>query len=284
MGGIVINAGAIYLLFLLLEKLPIKRVIIVSIVALLTAIQLYVNMLLINEVNKNLEPKYLRSNDVGVLEVLDKRFPNACVLSWWDYGHILKYYTSWRPVVDNGSHANSDLREVSKILFSDLSASSEPMKKMCKGEKYTLLYIPDNILKIANVIREFSLYNINTGKVSQQDQLSMQGGFVLDLKKPQHLPAGGVSFNAEKGVLTYGKEKVHVKSYRVISTGNKSMNRVYETNNLYFLVNYKNKYLIGGNIFYFNNFLYRGLFFEEWDKKKFSLVGLSDNSTVFLIK
>lgn len=107
--------SAIYLIYIATQKIENQLFRTVSI-ALLTAIMIYPN---ITHIINYKVPTVFNSLEVEVLNTLSKKGSDKdYVISWWDYGYPIWFYTNKNTLIDGGKH-NHDNFLVSEILTTD---------------------------------------------------------------------------------------------------------------------------------------------------------------------
>ncbi len=85
-----------------------------------------------------------------------KTSPNDFIITWWDYGWSLWYYTNANTLIDNGKHFQNNY-VVSKILFTSADKIDETIKHYMK-------YCPDRYCKILTNIKNQHPNNLK-GKI-----------------------------------------------------------------------------------------------------------------------
>ncbi len=167
--------------------------------------------------NKNLSPLYFSSTeDIEVLHKLKESSKNNdFIVTWWDYGWPLWYYTKLNTLIDNGKHKEDNFI-VSKILLSENEtfaknssiffiekyregkskgfpkamvyfAKNYPMEYLeeLKKEEFKLpssksdiyIMLHKNMLSILEVIESFSNLDLETGENYRSNYTSM--GYLL---------------------------------------------------------------------------------------------------------
>ena len=106
----ILSIGFFYLFYFILQHKIIKhriyRYILLFIFIIGGFYTIYKCTKIIQLGNKSLSPKYFTKEDIHLLDIINKKEVKKgdYVISWWDYGHMLKYYTNMIPYVDNGIH------------------------------------------------------------------------------------------------------------------------------------------------------------------------------------
>lgn len=105
--------GFAYLLFLLTRSIQIGWLKYITILS-LTTVALYPNYLHIKEY---MTPTVLTTKEVTVLTKLgDISTPEDYVISWWDYGYPIRYYSDVKTLVDGGKHSGDVNYPASYVL------------------------------------------------------------------------------------------------------------------------------------------------------------------------
>ncbi|NOQ29790.1 MAG: hypothetical protein GQ570_01575 [Helicobacteraceae bacterium] len=319
--------GFFYILYLVLQNRMIRnKVLKYSLFFMFVLVSIFTTYKVVEVMNNNnklISPKYFTKEDLKLLDIINKHEvkENDYVLSWWDYGHMLKYYTNMKPYVDNGVHPNVDLYMISKMfmspnqnlmyngskflvdsvrndskrvsqIFRDGNYSSiihdlyQEEYNLTKTDGNIFLYVPDELIRISATVRQFSARDLESQTVSDRFKNTIENGIIVDLKNPVGLPKEGINFNPDTGILTYGKDKVGVTAYREIKKNLQTVKMTYKRDKEYnyFAIKYKDRFFISGKLEFFDNFLFRLLFFDMYDPEKFEMLGRSNHSTILKLK
>jgi dolichyl-diphosphooligosaccharide--protein glycosyltransferase/undecaprenyl-diphosphooligosaccharide--protein glycosyltransferase len=177
--------GFIYLLYVLQNIIPFKKLAIIGTVMAL-GMMLY-NILLINA---TASPYFFKKNDVITLKEFAKQSDsNALIYSWWDYGWPLWYYTGQKnTLVDNGRHG-SDTYLIAKLLLSAnqnfvANASRYFSQKQLEARKKHSAEVLPYIIKTENlndIFQELN-YNIPVEKKDRATYLMLHRDMFLTFK------------------------------------------------------------------------------------------------------
>jgi len=287
---------------------------------------MYFSVLNIWNYNKlALSPTFFETaEEMQILESLkDNSQENDFILSWWDYGWPLWYYTNLKTLIDNGKHQQDNFI-VSKILLSDnqdfsKNASVFFVEKYFEGQskgfsrvmdyfssQYTLDYLnqlkspsinlPEPkreiyillhkyMLSTLTTIESFSNLNPKTGKLHKSNYLNL-GTLKKSYQKSQKMVyTDDFSIDMQKGEITGKQGSLPLKKAAIIDE-----NKItFEKN--YFHTSLKSKYLIivGDEVMLLNeklyhSFLIQALLFQNYDAKHFSKVAQSKNFLILKVK
>jgi len=119
--------GLAYLILFLTQKIkPLYLKLATSLI--LMGIALYVNWVALNPIKFNAT---MNSNEITALKQLATLTkPTDYIISWWDYGHPLRYYLTAFLPIDGGGHEGSDNFPVAYALTSDSQIASANMLRV----------------------------------------------------------------------------------------------------------------------------------------------------------
>ena len=267
----------------------------------------YLNVM--NGYNKMLSPFFTR----GELQPIDtklNRKDKGYILTWWDYGWPLWYYTNKRTIIDNGKH-HYDNYIVAKTLFAydqNFVANFDrffvenydriypwailpyiikkiPLREILrrsyegtlplppkKNEIY--YYFDDKILTKLPVIESFSYLKGEKRR-----------GFVWVTKlrvfstSKALLQGDGVSIDLRNGQLVSKQGKDFIGTLYVHDGEKIVASNRYRRNN-YAVIVYKNRYIIGAYR-YINSFFFQAFFFDGLDRKLFKTLHYDKSAKIF---
>ncbi len=259
--------------------------------------------------NPHLQPFYFKHNEVKALEDLAKRSSsNDLILSWWDYGWPLWYYTGRNnTLIDNGRHG-SDTFYVGNMLLSSnpvfVANSAEyadrvktgghpevtpylarhedifdAFRRFSKpdtnitspGTAYLLLH--RDMLPVLPTIAAVADRDPRTGKPTRQRQF-----YLSDLRRPYTperpiLEGDTFTLDLRSGVIT-GSDGASARiGGAVVSENGKlvAAQRYDRHASMYMIIYNKTKALyMDGSVF--NSFVIQALLLDRYDKKRFEKV------------
>ncbi|MRJ03109.1 MAG: hypothetical protein GXO19_07030, partial [Epsilonproteobacteria bacterium] len=309
-GAPILAVATIYLSYWLFQRFKERRF--AWILFLVPSVALFSYYIYIVQLyNKMLSPFFKR----GELEVITEHLntpTKGYILTWWDYGWPLWYYTNKRTLIDNGKH-QWDTFIVARALFEkdqrfvanfsrffieqydriypwavlpyvakrySLSELLEKLKTSdlgVKRENEIYYYFDDRIITKLQVIEQFS---------------SIKGepkrGFVwidhvrlIDGKR-WLLKAQVASLNLKEGILEAQGRKVPIGMV-IFHNGEKVVQALQYRKDPYTLIVYKNRYLIGTSG-YLTSFFFRAFFFNRLDPRLFETVAYTKDAKVFRLK
>ncbi len=290
----VIAIGFIYLFYFLSQK--IQKAILAKTVFYIPSLLLllfYINIM--NRYNHMLSPFFIH-DQVAAIDKNLNRADKGYILTWWDYGWPLWYYTNKRTIIDNGKH-HYDNYIVAKTLFSfdqnfvanfdrffvetydriypwavlpyvlhrwsfsDLIRGlREGTITLPKKRNEIYYYFDDKILDKLPVIENFSIIK---GEKKRGfvwiDRLR-----VLNTSKGV-LAGSGVQINLKNGELIAKQGRDRIGTI-YIHDGKHITNIFRYRRNGYDIIVYKLRYIIGAYQ-YINSFFFQAFFFNNLDKK-----------------
>jgi hypothetical protein len=144
----------------------------VIIVLLTISISYYVLDKHIKHIKSYIVPTVFSKKEVAILDhISDITSKNDYVISWWDYGYPLRYYSQVQTLIDGGRHNGKDNYPVSFALSRDPISSA-------------------NILKLAVEDREKQLVNHRAGsfvsRMMKDYNFKSSNDFISSLKNPNN--------------------------------------------------------------------------------------------------
>ncbi len=114
-------------------------------IALLSTLVLYPNIAHMLEYNKYIKPVFVKSEIKTLKEIKKVATPKDYILSWWDYGYPLKFYSGLNTLTDGSIHSGVDNYPISYLLVQpqDKSAKMARLAVEYHEKKFTL---PDSSL------------------------------------------------------------------------------------------------------------------------------------------
>lgn len=272
-----------------------------------------------------LSPIFFKTaEDMKVLENLEKSSqPNDFILSWWDYGWPLWYYTDLKTLIDNGKHQQDNFI-ASKILLSDnqdftknasvffvekyfegqnkgfsrvmdyfssqysldyLEQLKSPSISLPKSNREIYILLHQYMLDSLTTIESFSNLNPKTGQLYKSNYLNL--GM---LKKPyEHsqkvLHTDRYSIDIQKGEVIAQQGSLYFKKASFIQDNQITFEKNYLPSSL------NNKYLmiVDDEVMILNeklykSFLIQALLFQNYDPKLFSKVAQTKNFLILKVK
>ncbi len=236
--------SAVYLFYVIAnasDKKPFRY----GIIAVLTALMIYPNILHIIGYKV---PTVFNNQEVKVLEKLnDIATDKDYTLTWWDYGYPIWYYADTNTLIDGGKHNHddyiiskmlttdsqvqavnlarlsvetyekSDYKGVADTLFKDknpndlLDELENPDFKLPAKTRDIYLFLPERMLNIFPTVGMFSNLDLVTGQKKIQPfyyitrRFSAQGN-IVNL-------GSGLSLDRQTSILTIGGQKTPIKRF-----------------------------------------------------------------------
>ncbi len=260
---------------------------------------------------------------VQVLNQLKKiGSPKDHIVTWWDYGWPLWYYTQMKTLIDNGRH-HQDNYIVSKIFLTDSQKESnhlihlfyeasnnlkgsafqtvqrkhkdmqkvfetlktKDMTKKKTSQKYLL--IPFQMIKTLYTIYNFSNLDIKTGKAYSKN-IFWEKDILKEDNNAIYL-SGGHSIDKRKGTYKTSTNEFFIKNiYQIKQKGviNKITKNKGHKNGLE-LIMYNG--VMGKKLYtmdkkFFNSVFVQMFFFDNYDKKYFEKMITTDQIKLFRVK
>ena len=306
----VLVVGNVYLLYLLKERFSQKRfALALFYLPSLALLLFYLNIL--NAYNHMLSPFFKHGELQAIKSALNKN-DRGYILTWWDYGWPLWYYTNKRTLIDNGKH-HWDNYIVAKSLFSsDLGFVARfdrffverydriypwailpyilnryPLKelesKLRSGEirekkrNEIYYYFDDKILTKLPVIEEFAYLKGEKKKgfvwIDLVRRIDTSKGLLQG--KAAHIDLG-------RGILEAGGQRTRVG--RVIFHDGEKIVKIYRySNDPYTIIVYKKRYIVGTSG-YGSSFFFRAFFYGDLDKRLFERVIYNKSAKIYRLR
>ncbi|NPA04277.1 MAG: hypothetical protein GXO61_05375 [Epsilonproteobacteria bacterium] len=322
----VIVFGAVYLFYFLYQKLsPLlirflekkeitKKELLVKTLLFyfpsLTLLGYYLHIL--NNYNHLLSPFFKQGELAAIKEHLNTP-QKGYIITWWDYGWPLWYYTNKRTIIDNGKH-HYDNYVVAKTLFSFNPRFVANIDRFFI-EEYDKIY-PWAVLPYVTKKYHFGrlLYSLYTGKIKLppkkneiyyyfDDRIILklpvierfshrkrvrQRAFVwttllysYDLEKGE-VKGKGIRIDLNKGFL-YAKGKKNSFGRLIFHDGEKIVKSYKFRDEDYVLIIYKNRYIIGAYR-YMHSFFFQAFFLNNLDRNIFETLHYSKDAKIFRLK
>ncbi len=301
----VIVFGAIYLFYEL--SLRFKRFApFIFYIPTLFVVAYYINIM--DKYNHMLSP-FFKKGEVAAIDRYLHTKEKGYILTWWDYGWPLRYYTNKRTLIDNGKH-HYDNYIIAKTLFAydqNFVANFDRffveqfdriypwavlpyvIKKMPLQEilqkaldnKLPLppkknaiyYYFDDRILTRLPVIEKFSYM-----KGEKKRGVVWVTKLIHYDPKKALLQGQGVTIDLKRGVLMTKNAKDAIGALYV-HNGEKIVDSLRFRRNNYAVIVYKN-YIIGAYR-YINSFFFQAFFFNNLDRRLFKSVVYNKNAKIF---
>lgn len=272
-----------------------------------------------------LAPTFFKTpEDMRVLEALEKSTKNNdFVLSWWDYGWPLWYYTNLKTLIDNGKHQQDNFI-VSKILLSEsqtftknasifftekyfegqtkgfprvmdyfvhhyslnhLKALKSPSVELPNANREIYILLHQYMLSSLSTIESFSNLNLQTGQLYKSNYLRLG-----TLRKPYEnvkttLSTDNYSINLLNGEVTSKEGVLSFKKASFIKNNKIVFEKSYLASSLnsQYLVVVNNQAMVLNENLY-KSFLIQALIFQNYDSKYFSKVAQTENFLILKVK
>jgi len=244
--------SAVYLFHLLTQSIQIDKLRLGAL-ALLSALFLYPN---ITHIIAYKVPTVFNSQEVKVLDTLKKIGSDKdYIITWWDYGYPLWFYTNKNTLIDGGKH-NHDNYIVSRILNTSSQLEAAQLSRLAvetyKENNATVadilfkdhqkdqvdvdsylenlaknrvdlpqksaeifLYLPYRMLNILPTVTLFSNIDLKTGKQKQRPFFYATQRFE-DKGDFIHL-GNGIALDKRKGMIKLGTQEVPLQSFYTTS-------------------------------------------------------------------
>ncbi len=321
-----IAAMSVVYLFFVLGDLFKDQKIKYAFVVLATAAMIYPNIMHIIGYRV---PTVLNKAEVQDLDKLNKIASGKdYTLSWWDYGYPVWYYSDTSTLIDGGKH-NNDNFIISKIMQttspelaanlsrlavetyvdSNYSIVANTLFKNGKEDQvdpniflgelengsYVLpkktrdiyLYLPYRMLNIFPTVAVFGNLDLTTGKAERR--ITFYPTSVTNNKDGVLSFANGIVFDAKKGMISMGQQKIPAK-YFIVATLDKAGNTKLQSQFYHaeggLIVLYLKSYgqFIVMDIETFNSMYVQMFMLGKYDKNLFELVVSSPYSKIYKLK
>jgi undecaprenyl-diphosphooligosaccharide--protein glycosyltransferase len=306
----VIVAGNLYLFYYIWQKLKQRRLsFLLFALPTIALFFYYFNIMLYY--NHILSPFFKREQLLAITTHLNNN-KKGYVLTWWDYGYALKYYTNKRTLIDNSKH-HWDNFIVARTLFSsneqfianfdrffvethdkfhlwsvfpyvvkrytlhDLLQKLQTSDLGVKHKNEIYYYFDDRILTKLPVIEDFA-YTKGEKKrgfvwVDEIRSISTSKGFVRSKM---------VNVDLRRGVFEVRGKRDRIGKV-VFHDGEKVVDVYRYRRDPYTLIVYKNRYLIGTSG-YLGSFFFRAFFFNALDPKLFETLTYNKSAKIFRLR
>jgi dolichyl-diphosphooligosaccharide--protein glycosyltransferase/undecaprenyl-diphosphooligosaccharide--protein glycosyltransferase len=317
--------SAVYLFFVLGDLFKNKNFKYIFVIA-ATAAMIYPN---ITHIIGYKVPTVLNKTEVQDLVKLNEiANAKDYTLAWWDYGYPIWYYSDTSTLIDGGKH-NNDNFIISKIMQTtspDLAANlsrlavetyvdsnysivANTLFKNGKedqldpnvflseldSDSYVLpkksrdvyLYLPYRMLNIFPTVAVFGNLDLTTGKAERN--IAFYPTQVRDNKDGILTFRNGIVFDAKKGIIDLGKQKVAVKNFIVASLTKDGktqlQSQLYHADGQLSVV-YMKSYgqFIIMDVETFNSMYVQMFLLGKYDKNLFELVVSSPYSKIYKLK
>ena len=145
-------------------------------------------------------PVVVKSEEVSALKALDAvARENDYIISWWDYGYYVKYFSRSQVIVDGGENYSRQLLPVAKILSAaddryahalsilitdkdSLNSNSIRLQNRDYLHKLASLYkfeSVESLLKDKEALKNILLYHVVSGKVSSEQVVKIDAAETL---------------------------------------------------------------------------------------------------------
>jgi len=273
--------------------------------------------------NRTIYPLIFSSNqDLDALKKLKENSKKGdFVLTWWDYGWPLWYYTGMQTLIDNGKH-HEDNYIVSKILLSNSNifvrnASIFFIDSYIQGKKkgfvsamryFNSKYKIDYLKKLKDKnfvlpkkkrdiyillhqrmipslisIEMFSNLNPTTGKVNPSNISNI--AYLKDRYSSSNnilYTTNSVIIDTNRGLVKLKGGVAKVKKISIVENEKLKFEKNYSSsNNIYILINNRRVFLIKPKIY--NSFLVQALLFNRYNKKYFTEIVKTKNFLILKI-
>ncbi len=304
----IIIIGFLYLFYFLMKKIQEKRF--ATLLFYGPAAFLVAFYLQIMDVYNHMLSPFFNAKQVQLISKHLNTKERGYILTWWDYGWPLWYYSNKRTIIDNGKH-HYDNYIVAKTLFSNnqefvarfdrffieefdkrfpwpvipyvakryglhniLQGLQDGTWRVPSRKNAIYYYFDDKILTKLPVIEEFAFLSEEKKKgfvwIDRVRMIDMKKGVVQGER---------VSIDLRNGILQFGSQKDRIGKF-YFSDGVKISNTFYYRPDEYVLILYKNKYIIG-TYRYINSFFFQSFFFNNLDKKFFQTIAFTEDAKIF---
>jgi len=272
-------------------------------------------------------PTVLNNMEVQDLEKLNNISKvGDYTLSWWDYGYPIWFYSNTDTLTDGGKHGKDNFI-ISKILqttspvlaanlsrvaiesyvsthdvtgtlfkngeegqidpFSVLSEMDDSNYVLPKKTRDIYLYLPYRMLNIFPTVAIFGNLDLTTGKAERK--ISFYPTSVVQKSKGILKFRNGIVFDATKGIVTLGKQKVDVKYFIVTQNTQKGtinlQSQLYHADGKFVVVYLKsyNRFIVMDTETFKSTYV-QMFMLGKYDKNLFELVVSSAYSRIYKLK
>ena len=316
-GVYIIAFGAVYPLFILkniLYKLKLKQAVIQLLFLFMSLLLISLYLQKIIEKNKFLHPIF-KSQSVTMLKELDKELKMGdYIVTWWDYGWPLWYYTKAYTLIDNAKHFEDNYL-VSKMLFSEQSYTAKASRyfldscytrrcyiskrlfrentpstvdraivksKIEERTKGIYFLFHSRMVKIMRTILNFSLVDPESGKKSKDKILT-----VMKIKKIKDkivsVYSNDLKLDLRKKLFNVRNKYYLLKDIYFVNQNVIKIKSSYKKAYLHAII-YQHKYLIICNDKVFNSFFIQAFLLNNYDKRYFEMFKQSKDMKILRLK
>jgi len=317
--------SAIYFFFVLSEYFQDKKIKYIFIIF-ATALMIYPN---VQHIIGYKVPTVLNKSEVqDLVKLNDIASSKDYTLTWWDYGYPIWYYSDTSTLIDGGKHHNDNFI-ISKIMQTSSSQLAANLSRLAvetyvdsnyttvantifkNGKKdqvdpnlllseledsqYSLpektrdiyLYFPYRMLNIFPTVMIFGNLDLTTGKAERK--VAFYPTNAVKNSKGIISFRNGIVFDAIKGKITLGKNKVNVKYFIVTQNTQKGkmqiQSQLYHADGQYAVVYMKsyNRFVVM-DIETFQSMYVQMFILEKYDHDLFELVVSSPYSKIYKLK
>ncbi|RLA70217.1 MAG: hypothetical protein DRG24_07205, partial [Epsilonproteobacteria bacterium] len=280
-------------------------------------------LMLVNilRVNASFFPTYFQHNDVKALKKFSEQSRQKDLLvSWWDYGWPLWYYTGRNnTLIDNGRHG-ADTYLVSKLLLSSSDtfaanalsyfgtaqkgnseilsnlAPHENLPQLFKELEHQSVTAPTNrniyimlhrdMLLTFKTLENFAHINLVSGQKNRENsQLYISDLLEVYSKKIPIIKGDTFNFDLRDGmIMGHDGAKIQVNSVIISENGKTVANRRYNPRSSMSLIIYNKTKAIYLDNMAINTFLIKALLFDLYDKERFEKVMQTENFKIFKVR
>lgn len=276
--------------------------------ALITVI-VFVSISFIYRFNHYKKPMLFSSiEDINALHKLETTTQNDYIITWWDYGWPLWYYTNLNTIIDNGKH-HEDNYIVSKILLSNnsnfvknatLFFTNDYDQARAKGYPSVMRYfLQQNNLSYLDQMKSDSFHLSNISKrvvyimlhkrmlktlqlIESFSNIDIQTGKTLSSEIVRLSTANSIIDN-NQGFVSQPAGKFSIGSLDVFQNNKLIFQKKYNNNiNIHAVVIDNQILILKQNIY--DSLLIQTLLFDKYDKEKFEKVAQTSNFVVLKVK
>ncbi len=274
-------------------------------------------------------PTVLNKTEVMDLDKLKKiSNPKDYTLAWWDYGYPIWYYSETNTLIDGGKHHNDNFI-ISKIMQTSSPELAANLSRLAvetyvdsnysvvtntifkNGEKDQLdpndllaelenstyelpkktrdiyIYLPYRMMNIFPTVQLFGNLDLTTGK--EERKSAFYATYAIKDDNSLLTFANGIKFNANKGYVEIGNQKVGVKyfmSTKMLKNGKtKLQSQLYSVDGQFVVIYMKsyNRFLIT-DVETFKSTYVQMFVLGKYNKNLFELVVSSPYSKIYKLK
>lgn len=310
------SIGMGYLFYYIAHKVNVRlgRISINAVLITLSALTIAFNLKSIQNYNSIIKP-VLNAKEAQMLrELSNKSQKGDLMISWWDNGWPIWYFSNFKTLVDNGKFdidssivasvllspnpsfaanasryfANSFAKsnysgyalqnEAAKQNLIPLINSLESKDFQTQSGPGVYFYLDDNLIDNLSVISKFAVL----GSAFKNDRLLQYFPLAKPFsQKDRYLYAPDFALDRQKGtIITKNGQEGPVSGF-FISDGEKFSFQRFFPNADYNVIVYKNKYIIIADNASLNSFFVKGYLLNSYEKELFALESKTDGAKVF---